>query len=244
MSITAAYIYEKEGLPPVIDDNPLQDRFDGAVDWDPHSKFLMSPDKISETQAASANDGDSVETFEFLPPFDQSTNFNELLRQIDAMRWSDPIGAANRLLQIDTEHLPFKHYEDYKSLAQELSNQLKHVEGSIAQITLWDLDRASDSVDGLSLLFASDSDDEVMSLFANSTMESLSDDINNALRAVGDDENGLPKNAGIVTQMATLAYALHENQRLDSLPTGQYNPEAAIEDERTRMPAYIPGMAA
>ena len=230
MSITAANRYDEvDQLLPIISD-PIKNRFDGAA----HSHLTLITNNEMQS-ATTANDGDTIETFEFAPPYDESTNFSQLLRQIDNMRWADPIGAANRLLEIDTEYLPFNLYESYSTLAQDLSAQLESSYDFGARTLLWDLSRSVDALGAaLTTLFGEAPNAEMAALFGGSSLESMSDDLSNAIRADGDDENGLPKNAGLVTRMATLAYALEEMGRIDALPETPHNPEAVAIDEQRR----------
>ncbi|MCB1720678.1 MAG: hypothetical protein KDI11_02885, partial [Alphaproteobacteria bacterium] len=206
-----------------------------------NSGIIFTRTASQMVNADDASKFDELKTFEFAPPYDETTTFDRLLRKIDAMRWADPIGAANKLLEIDMERLPFDLYETYRSIAQDLSAQLETNYDLSAQTLLWDLGNSlRDMEQEFTGLFGEDPDTKLMELLGGSSMESLSDDIDNAMRAGGDD-NGLPKNAGIVTKMATLAYALHERDRLEALPEGQYNPDAAAIEERRHAEAeYAP----
>ncbi len=230
MSITAAIEYDKN--PHSISKKSPQGPFDNAAR--PHHLTLLVN---NGTQTASANDGEALETFEFVPPYDQKTDFNKLLDQIEDMRWSDPIGAANRLLQIDTQNLPSEFYNSYRELAQDLSAQLQHVEGSIAQITLWDLRRSTQDLENL---FGRDPDEELTALLGENSMQSLHADIADFIIEHTENDSGLPDNAGIIAKMATLQYKKLEAERLDALPKPQMNREAYIADERRRL---VPALA-
>ncbi len=236
MSITAANLYEGEDRQPLISVKgaPLQNQFGNSVDWDLHAKLLMSSETIDETKDTAAND-DTIDTFEFAPPFDKTTNFNQLIRQIENMRWSDPIGATYQLLEIDTEHLPFKFYDAYRTLAEDLGTQLKYVEGVEAQIALWDLTRSTQELETSIGLFGANPAEELLQIFGESSMQSLNADITDFMVRHTENETGLPDNAGLISKMATLQYTKHEAERLDALPTGQYNPDIAAAEKRREL---------